>query len=109
MDKQYKEILYPTLIACSYRNQRSLAIINQEIDLDILQKYLAQQIKDLPRLSDECDYGGENRSQGSESANSVQMDFLNGNNPYLPLYMRFQKSEWKAALAFFGAPAAGAE
>jgi hypothetical protein len=28
MDKQYKEILYPTLIACSYRNQRSLAILN---------------------------------------------------------------------------------
>ena len=40
MDKRNKEILYPTLIAASFNNERSLAILCQEIDIVVLQKYL---------------------------------------------------------------------
>jgi len=40
-------------------------------------------------------------STGSNSNQSVQMDFLTGNNPYLPLIMRFPKKSWKDAASFY--------
>ena len=98
MDKRNKEILYPTLIACTYMNERSLAILQQEIDVVILYKYLEQNIKiELPRILEESNEYCSEHSRDSGSATSVQMDFLNGNNPYLPLYMRFPKQYWKEA------------
>ena len=45
MDKVNKEILYPTLISVGYKNERNLAILDQEIDMNILIKYLEQNIK----------------------------------------------------------------
>lgn len=39
-DKKLKEILYPTLIQASYKNERSLAIMDQEISIVILVDYL---------------------------------------------------------------------
>ena len=50
-------------------------------------------------------FGRRNRSPGqsstSNSQQSVIMDFLTGNNPYIPLVMRFPKTLWKDAVTFF--------
>lgn len=61
MDKRNKEILYPTLIAAAYQNERSLAILHQEIDVVLLHKYLEQNIKvELPRILEESnEYNSE--------------------------------------------------
>jgi hypothetical protein len=40
-------------------------------------------------------------SISSNSNQSVCMDFLSGNNPYLPLVMRFPKRAWREAAKFF--------
>jgi hypothetical protein len=54
MDKKLKEILFPTLIAASYRSERALAIMNQEIDLNMLIKYLNENTKEeLPKIVEE--------------------------------------------------------
>lgn len=54
MDKRNKEILYPTLIAASFKNERSLAILHQEIDIVVLHKYLENNIAvELPRIMEE--------------------------------------------------------
>jgi hypothetical protein len=46
-----------------------------------------------------------NRSPSISSTNSsscsVQMEMLNGNSPYLPLYMRFPKKLMKDAITFY--------
>jgi hypothetical protein len=53
-----KEILFPTLIQVSYKNERSLAIMDQEISIDLLIDYLELNVKEeLPRIiEEECDY-----------------------------------------------------
>ncbi len=51
MDKRNKDILYPTLIAAAFKNERALAILNQEVDIVVLHKFLEQNIQiDLPRI-----------------------------------------------------------
>ena len=45
MDKINKEILYPTFISVGYKNERNLSILDQEIDMNILIKYLEQNLK----------------------------------------------------------------
>lgn len=45
MDKRNKDILYPTLICATFQNKRSLAILHQEIDLIVLEKFLEQHIQ----------------------------------------------------------------
>ena len=50
-DKKKKEILFPTLIAATYQNQRSLAIVDQELDMSELVKYVEQNIsEELPKI-----------------------------------------------------------
>lgn len=39
-DKRLKEILFPTLIAASYKNDRSLAIMDQEISIDMIVNFI---------------------------------------------------------------------
>ena len=73
--------------------------------------------EELPRIVEE-DYdqqsmssvghkgvGERNRSPSISSTNSstcsLQMEMLNGNSPFLPLYMRFPKQQWKDAIAFY--------
>ena len=88
--------------------------------------YLELNIKEeLPRIiEEECDYqsvsslghqgtaGGNggldrltNRSPSHSSTHSsncsFQMDNVNGNTPYLPLYMRFPKKLWKDSITFY--------
>ena len=39
-DKKLKEILFPTLIMCSYKSERCVAIMNQELDMGPIIKFL---------------------------------------------------------------------
>lgn len=54
IDKKLKEILFPTLISASYKSERALAIMNQEIDLQMLVKFLEENVKEeLPKIVEE--------------------------------------------------------
>ena len=49
-----KEILFPTLIQVSYKNQRCLAIMDQEISFEPLIKFIKDNLKEeLPRIIEE--------------------------------------------------------
>jgi hypothetical protein len=121
-DKKLKEILFPTLISCSYKNERCVAIMNQEISFDPIVKFLQDNMKEeLPRImEEEIDYqsisslgdnpkGGKNRmgrslspSSTNSSGCSIQMESISGGNcPYLPLVMRFPRNKWQDAIEFF--------
>ncbi len=52
MDKKLKEILFPTLVTVSYNNDRSVAIMDQEMNMsEYLVKYIETNIKEeLPRI-----------------------------------------------------------
>lgn len=53
-DKKLKEILFPTLIQASYKNERSLAIMDQEISIEMLVDYLQLNLKEeLPKIIEE--------------------------------------------------------
>ena len=119
MDKKLKEILFPTLVTASYLNDRSVAILDQEMNIsEFLVKYIELNIsEELPKIMEqEQEYFSDHtksmssfgrarspsqNSIGSNSNQSVQMDFLTGNNPYLPLVMRFPKGLWKEAAKYF--------
>ena len=52
MDKRLKEILFPTLVTVSYLNDRSVAIMDQEMNInETLVKYIEQNIaEELPKI-----------------------------------------------------------
>jgi hypothetical protein len=91
--------------------------MDQEISIEILVDYLQMNLKEeLPKIiEEECDYqsmsslsGMErktNRSPSISSTNSstcsLQQDIAHGNSPYLPLFMRFSKKQWKDAITFY--------
>ena len=53
-DKKMKEILFPTLIMTSYKSERCVAIMNQEISFDPIIKFLQANMKEeLPRIMEE--------------------------------------------------------
>mmetsp|Transcript_37178 Transcript_37178/g.57078 ORF Transcript_37178/g.57078 Transcript_37178/m.57078 type:complete len:110 (-) Transcript_37178:105-434(-) len=53
-DKKLKEILFPTLIMASYKSERCVAIMNQEISFDPIIKFLQDNMKEeLPRIAEE--------------------------------------------------------
>lgn len=108
MDKTNKEILYPTLICAGFNSTRNLAILDQEIDLTVLIKFIETNIRnELPKIVERSEEGHSDvtrskrspssQGSGNSSAYSVQMDFMNGNNPYTPLAMRFPQTQWQAA------------
>lgn len=126
-DKKLKEILFPTLIMASYKSERCVAIMNQEISFDPLIKFLQDNMKEeLPRIvEEEFDYqsissfgepvqgkprnGGQGRrgrspsiSSANSSGCSIQLASIgDGNCPYLPLFMRFPKRHWQDAIDFY--------
>ena len=55
MDKRLKEILFPTLVTVSYMNDRSVAIMDQEMNMsEYLVKYIETNIKEeLPRIMEQ--------------------------------------------------------
>lgn len=53
-DKKLKEVLFPTLIMASYKSERCVAIMNQEISFDPIIKFLQDNMKEeLPRIMEE--------------------------------------------------------
>ena len=52
MDKKLKEILFPTLVTASYLNERSVAIMDQEMNMtEFLVKYIETNIaEELPKI-----------------------------------------------------------
>jgi len=117
-DKKMKEILFPTLIQASYKNERSLAVMDQEISIEMIVNFIKTNIKEeLPKIiEEENDYQSmssmshsaaamERRSRRSPSLSStnssqcsLQIDMTSGNSPYVPLFMRFPKKLWKDAI-----------
>lgn len=71
------------------------------MDLNMICKYIeVNQKEELPQIMEEAsDYKstsyGRGRSPSISSTNSsqasLQLDFMNGSNPYISLYMRFPK------------------
>jgi hypothetical protein len=118
-DKKMKDILFPTLIQASYKNDRCLAIMDQEIEMQMLVNFINTNIKEeLPRIIEEendnqsmssmSHSGLERRSHRSPSISStnssqcsLQIDMINGNSPCVPLLMRFPKKLWKDVIAFY--------
>ena len=51
MDKKLKEILFPTLVTASFRNDRSVAIMDQEMNISVLVSYIETNItEELPKI-----------------------------------------------------------
>ena len=55
MDKKLKEILFPTLVTASYLNDRSVAIMDQEMNIsEFLVKYIELNIsEELPKIMEQ--------------------------------------------------------
>lgn len=82
IDKRLKDILFPTLIVCTYQNDRSIAILDQEMDIMMLIKYLKQnELEELPiirEMDKESDhtagasgaFGGGPRGRSPQSISS---------------------------------------
>lgn len=100
--------------------------MDQEISIEMLVDFIQMNLKEeLPKIVEELDdyhsissLGGaaahqvaqvvERRtrspsqsSRTSSQCSSMQFDVVNGNSPFLPLYMRFPKKLWKDAIAFY--------
>ena len=55
MDKKLKEILFPTLVTAGYLNERSVAIMDQEMNMtEFLVKYIETNIaEELPKIMEQ--------------------------------------------------------
>ena len=55
-DKKLKDVLFPTLIQASYKNERCLAIMDQELSIEMLVDYIQFNLKEeLPKIVEEMD------------------------------------------------------
>ena len=52
-DKKLKDILFPTLISISYKNDRNVEILNKEINLEMLVMFLKEKINLEPIIEEE--------------------------------------------------------
>ena len=52
-EKKLKDILFPTLIAISYKNERNVEILNKEINLEMLIMFLKEKIQLEPIIEEE--------------------------------------------------------
>jgi hypothetical protein len=109
-DKKLFDILFPTLIALS-QNEMILKIIDNEMSVDYLSKYINRQfgfdeMTRIPEDDREHSMGSSSMrspSIGSTSSSqfSVTIDLMKDNCPFLPLYMRFPRSEWNKCLDIY--------
>jgi len=80
-DKKLKDILYPTLLCTIYKNERNLDILNQEMSMDHLEKYLQYQMQLFPIDQIQEDQGkegsicGDTKVISPENMNSIR-DFM---------------------------------
>jgi len=92
-------------------DEQNLQTIDNEISLEYLSRYLKRALsnEDIVRIpEDEREYSmgsSSMRSPSIGSTNSSQasifIDLLSENCPFVPLHMRFPKSEWKLCLEIY--------
>ena len=88
--------------------------MDQEISIELLVDFIQANVKEegLPKIvEEEYEYrsmSSANKSHRSPSLSStnssqcsLQIDMVNGNNPFIPLGMRFPKKLWKDAINFY--------
>ncbi|CAF0765046.1 unnamed protein product [Didymodactylos carnosus] len=76
VDQKQMEILFPTLIACSYDCDVTKAILSSEMSLDLISKYI----------------------DSKQSETSLP---TNNDNTQFHFYMRFPRNEWKKAIKYY--------
>lgn len=71
-----KEVLFPTLISCIFKNERNLKIILQEISIEIVLGYLNHQIQTYPyeKPAVSTKYTKENISEEKENINDKSQE-----------------------------------
>ena len=111
MEKQKKDILFPTLICLSFANQENLEIIDSEMDKEYLRKYVRNAKKDecLNMLEDDIEYKSIDSSMGkthsisstNSSTTSITTDLKMEHCPFVPFSMRFPKNLLEEAYEFY--------
>jgi hypothetical protein len=79
-DKRLKDILYPTMLCASYNHTRNLEIINQDMSMDHLEKYLQYHIQLYPfeQIQEE---GKETSVCGDTKFMTTEKDFVKIKRP----------------------------
>jgi hypothetical protein len=80
-DRKLKDILFPTLIQASYKNDRCLAIMDQEISIDLIVDFIQLNLKEeLPKIVEEKDeyhsissLGGLVATNGNGAGGAIDM------------------------------------
>ncbi|CAI2369130.1 unnamed protein product [Moneuplotes crassus] len=117
MDKQKKDILFPTLICLSYKDSINLQIIDNEMDKDYLKKYIKttkkEELYNIPEddleqrsldSSSICSIGQRSShsiSSTNSSTTSITTNLKMEHCPFIPFFMRFPKSMLDDALKFY--------
>jgi hypothetical protein len=116
MEKQKKDILFPTLIWLSYKDDINLEIIDNEMDKDYLKKYIRnakkEELYNIPEdeleqrsmdSSSICSIGQKSHSISStnSSTTSITTNLKMEHCPFIPFYMRFPKNLLDDALKFY--------
>jgi hypothetical protein len=77
-----KDILFPTLIQASYKNDRCLAIMDQGIEMQMLVNFIDTNIKEeLPRIIEE-ENDNQSMSHSGLQRNSPRRPSISSNNPW---------------------------
>jgi hypothetical protein len=112
IEKQKKDILFPTMICLSFKDDINLEIINNEMDKDYFRKYIRNAKKDelynIPE--DELEYRSIDSSMGKKShsisstnssTTSITTDLKLEHCPFIPFSMRFPRNLLDEAFKFY--------
>jgi hypothetical protein len=81
-DKKLKDILFPSLVTISYRNDRNVEILNKEINLEMLTLFLKEKIQLEPIIEEEeMDKLDESRDEISFNLVGISKEQFSGGLP----------------------------
>ena len=104
-DKKYVNVLFPTLIAICYENERNYSILQHEMSVELLINYIKQQAivhsADDMRKEDHKSESRSNRSLSISSSNSYSKSILAAASFKLVFLNRFPRKLWEDAVGFF--------
>lgn len=110
LEKQKKDILFPTLIWLSYKNDINLEIIDKEMDKDYLKKYIKntkkEELYNIPedeleqRSMDSSSICSHSISSTNSSTTSITTNLKMEHCPFVSFHMRFPKALIDEALGF---------
>ena len=110
MEKQKKEILFPTLISLSYKDSSNLDIIDNEMDKDYLKKYLVKNsarddLHNIPEDELERSIDSSMKSYSISSTNSSSTSITTNlrveHCPFVHFSNRFPRNLLSDALEFY--------